>query len=604
MKGIINKTKYLFILLIALISFSGINAMAATNVPSTLKTGSSKTLPGYVAGVYFGVKKTTDGKYLYCTDITKRTPANMTLYLSSQEQDAGLTYLMVNGFPNKKITGNNDYDYYITQTAQWWYLDSTRGTSNLSSSFKNNGSDPHGLRPYIKKLVNGAIKAKKTGYVNPSLTITASDTTLTLASDGYYYSKDIKVTAKAISGNIKLKLVGAPSETTIVNSNGTSVSSVKSGTVVKIKVKKDKVTNTNYSITINATATGVINKTYLYQPKDKNTYQSVTTAVTYQTQKPLSSVKTFSLKSSQVKIYKLDSETKKAIAGAKLELRDSKGNVVAKWTSTTSAYVIKNIAAGTYKLVETAAPSGYTLDTTEHQVVIKSGEVKVVNFYNSKKNPTKIIVIKRDKETTKTLAGAKFVIKDSNNKEVASWTSTEKGHYVTGLPEGEYTVYEVEAPEGYLLATEGQKVKLEAGKTTTVTFYDAKKANNTIIKVLKVDGETGNAVAGAELVVKDQDGNIVKSWTTTLDEYTIDDLPVGKYYLSETKAPNGYALSNEVVSFEIGEDNKITTINYNNVKKVVVPNTGSNSSLIALAVGVVSLGLGGTILYINARKEA
>ena len=164
---------------------------AATTAPSTITTtGDSTTLPGYVAGVYFGTKKSTDGKYLYCTDIHKSTPKNMKLTRSGT-MDAGMTYIMLNGYPNKKFTGNSSYDYYITQTAVWWYLDSTTGTNNLSNAFKTNGSDPHNLRPYIKKLVQDGIAAKNKGYAKPSVTLTASSTAIKKASDGYYYSSYI-----------------------------------------------------------------------------------------------------------------------------------------------------------------------------------------------------------------------------------------------------------------------------------------------------------------------------------------------------------------------------------------------------------------------------
>ena len=60
---------------------------------------------------------------------------------------------MVNGYPNKSFTGDRLKDYYITQTALWWYLDDTAGGTNLGNSFKTNGSDPYNLRPYIKDLV-------------------------------------------------------------------------------------------------------------------------------------------------------------------------------------------------------------------------------------------------------------------------------------------------------------------------------------------------------------------------------------------------------------------------------------------------------------------
>lgn len=601
-----KKTIKLFLLviatLIATVLFSNVDA--ATNAPSTITMGTGKQLPGYVNNTYFSTKVTSDGKYAYCTNINLKTPNNLKMTLV-ESKDAGMSYIIKNGYPNKSFTGNANYDYYITQTAVWWYLDETTGSSNLSNTFKTTGSDPHGLRKYIKQLVTDAKSAKNTGYVKPSVSLSASSTNLTLSSDmKYYYSSEITVTGKSITGKITLSLTGAPSGSTLVDGNGKAVTSVSSGTKVKIKVPASKVTALETTITVTAAATGKVDKSYMYKPTDSR-YQSVVVGVLYSETTAVKISKKFTLKSAQVQILKVDSETGKALAGAKLQLKDSKGNVVASWTSTTSAYVIKNLPEGKYKLIETEAPNGYKLDTTAQEVVLKAGVLTKVSFYNSKKEPTKLIIIKRDKETNETLAGAVFVLKNSAGKEITTWTSTTNGHYVSGLPEGEYTVEELNAPEGYIKSNEVQTVKLESGKTVTVTFYNQKEEIETesILKISKVNGETGEKLAGATLVLKDTNGQIVKTWTTTEEDYIIEDLNPGKYYLSETSAPNGFVLSTEVVEIEMPEDGGTVIVTFYNTPEVEVPNTGSNLSIIAIIIGVIAMGIGGSIVYINLKKE-
>ena len=60
---------------------------------------------------------------------------------------------------------------------------------------------------------------------------------------------------------------------------------------------------------------------------------------------------------------------------------------------------------------------------------------------------------KVDATNGKELTGATLIIRDSNNKEVAKWVSTNEVHKVTLSP-GTYTLEEIIAPDGYLLNTE------------------------------------------------------------------------------------------------------------------------------------------------------
>lgn len=604
--NIMKKTiKMLFLALISIMATFTSSVYAASSAPSTITMGTGHTLSGYVNGTYFSTKVTNDGKFAYCTDITKNTPNGLKMTLV-EAKDAGLTYIIENGYPHKKFTGDNDKDYYITQAAVWWYLDDTTGSSNLSNSFKTNGSDPHGLRKYIKQLVADAKEAKSDGYVKPSITLSASSTSFTLSSDGkYYFSDYITVKGTAITGKISLSLSGAPSGSKIVNSNGSSVTEVSSGTKVRIKVEASKVSNLETSITIKASGSGSVDKAYMYKPSSSN-YQPVIIGVLFPEITSVSKSKAFTLKSTQVSITKVDSETGKTLAGAKMELKDSKGNVVASWTTTTSAHVIKNLPAGTYKLIEKQAPNGYKLNETAQEVVLKAGVVTKVSFYNTKKEPTKVVVIKRDTDTNETLAGAVFVLKNSKGEEVTRWTSTTNGHYVQGLPEGEYTIEEVSAPAGYIKSNEVKTVKLEAGKTVTVTFYNKKEETpfKSVVQIRKVNGETGENLAGASMVLKDAEGNVVKTWVTTNEDMIIEDLQPGKYYLSETEAPEGFVLSTEVIEIEVSLNGGSVIVTFFNTPEVEVPDTDSNISTLAIMLGIITVAVGGSIVYINYKKEA
>ena len=90
----------------------------------------------------------------------------------------------------------------------------------------------------------------------------------------------------------------------------------------------------------------------------------------------------------KVLVNKLDSETKKQIAGATLKIYDVEGNVVETITSEDTATEVTGLKPGTYTLVETEAPEGYVLTTEQVSFTIEEGnkETVSVTMYNSKDN--------------------------------------------------------------------------------------------------------------------------------------------------------------------------------------------------------------------------
>ncbi|MGY0457020.1 SpaA isopeptide-forming pilin-related protein [Pediococcus pentosaceus] len=74
--------------------------------------------------------------------------------------------------------------------------------------------------------------------------------------------------------------------------------------------------------------------------------------------------------------------------------------------------------------------------------------------------------------------------------------------------------------------------------TTTILVFNGK------IKISKTDAETETALAGAEFDILDQDGKVVDHVKTSSDGAIISKtLPTGDYSVKETKAPEGYELS-------------------------------------------------------------
>ena len=436
----------LSILVAALVFVTAVPSTSA--LAQTITLGGTETIEGYVSGVKFTTKTKANGDYVYCLDMNKKTAKNTTATLKG-ERDAGVAYIMANGYPNKSFTGERLKDYYITQTAIWWYLDDTTGSSNLSNKFKTTGSDPHNIRPTIKGLVEKAKTAKANGYAKTTLTISASTTEMTL-KDGYYVSSEITAKSSNIS-SYTVALSNAPSGTKVVSTSGTEKTTFQSNEKFIIKVPASKVTDTELKVKVTASASGYIYKAYEYTPADSG-MQPVGLIEKEETK--VSSAITLTVESSKVTVVKIDKKTNKTLAGAKLVVKDAAGNTVTSWTSTTNGHVIRNLKPGTYTVTEVSAPKGYKLDSTPVKFTITAeNETVTVKVYNEPKESV-VNILKIDNSTQKPLAGATLVIKNANGTEVARFTTTTEPYVLTDLEDGTYTVEEVAAPAGYILSTE------------------------------------------------------------------------------------------------------------------------------------------------------
>lgn len=457
MKKIIKLSASILLAFIMMVA-SIINVKAA---PNSISIGQAyKVGHNYINNVTFSYKVTTDGRYLYCLDLHRNTASNVeaTLVQNSSYVDGGILYILKNGYPEKSITGDNDKDYYITQTAVWWYLDETHGMKNLGNGFKNTGKDSYGLREYVRNLVNEGIAHKDdpNDDTPAALTIGAASESMTLDNEGYYISSDIKATQYTAISEYTVTIDNPVNGMMIIPSNGNQFAYSQAFTMglndsFKIKIPASSVT-TDTTINITADANGVNTyKAYEYQPTNTKMQNVVLLEKTPSTAK--ATIKQ-TISPTGLSITKVDSKTKKPVAGATLVLKNEAGKELARWTTTLNAHVIKNLLPGTYTVEEVKAPEGYVLNTKPVTVKITKDKK---NYTVSMENTPKNIVIninKIDKDTNKPLAGATLVIKDKNGKEVLRFVTTEEPLVITDITYGTYTIEEESAPEGYIKSNE------------------------------------------------------------------------------------------------------------------------------------------------------
>ena len=301
-------------------------------------------------------------------------------------------------------------------------------------------------------------------------------------------------------------------------------------------------------------------------------------------------------------IIKVDAETGNAVAGAVLVVKDANGKVVEEFTTTTSAHVLKDLADGTYTVEEKVAPAGYEKTDEVFKFTISDTNNKAEITIKNKLIEKTAEIIKIDSVTKDPVAGAVLVVKDSTGKVVEEFTTTTKPHILEDLADGTYTIEEKSAPKGYEKTDEIFEFTIsDTNNKAEITIENT--AIEKIVNILKVDAETGNPLAGATLVVKDSEGNVIEEFVTTEEPHTITDLKDGEYTVEEIAAPEGYKKSDEIYKFTISDESPTALVIFENNEIVEVPFTGSNQSLITTLFGSMLLISGVGFVYYNGKKQ-
>ena len=228
---------------------------------------------------------------------------------------------------------------------------------------------------------------------------------------------------------------------------------------------------------------------------------------------------------------------------------------------------------GEYTVIETKAPDGYELSLDLVVVEVNSKAVVYKTITNTK-ILGKINILKVDSadENIK-LPGAVFEVKDSEGTVVDTITTDENGVGTSKeLPYGSYTVAEVSAPSGYELSEESKNVTIDSnGETIELTFENTKILGK--INILKVDSiDESIKLSGAEFEIRDLEGNTLDTIITNEEGVANSiQLPYGSYIVIETKAPEGYVLSDFSENVTINNENLEILLKVENIKEELLP---------------------------------
>ena len=218
--------------------------------------------------------------------------------------------------------------------------------------------------------------------------------------------------------------------------------------------------------------------------------------------------------------------------------------------------------------VEEKPVAGYSYAKNGYDFINTAGDIKI---------------LKIDAATGESLAGAELAIFDGAT-ELERWTSTYGHHVVTSALKGgsTYTLRELSAPAGYMVAADKSFTVPTDGSAIEVTMEDTKIVGN--VRLTKRDAATRDALSGAEFALYREDGTRVYAvgsagsyrYTSATSNgvfavnssgvVEITELPYGTYYFTETKAPEGYSLSSERLTFTVSSNGATEEVSFLDTK--------------------------------------
>ena len=219
------------------------------------------------------------------------------------------------------------------------------------------------------------------------------------------------------------------------------------------------------------------------------------------------------------------------------------------------------LPVGSYYVQEIAAPEQYVVsdekfpfefagknqETLSVKVDVNNG--KVITNYLVRAS----VQLTKNDPNQNVLANATFDLYTSDDILLGTYKTNDKGIItVENLIYGDYYLIERAAPNGYRLSDE--KINFSIKKNGELIKLTAVN-HPTRVEILKLD-QNQQPLAGANLQLVNQKGEVVSEWTSTTDAKVIEKLAHGTYTLKEVSAPNGYQKF-EPITFEVTDKNEV-----------------------------------------------
>ena len=294
----------------------------------------------------------------------------------------------------------------------------------------------------------------------------------------------------------------------------------------------------------------------------------------------------------QLEVVKLDADTGDKLEGAVIRVAYDGGNDF--WdlhTNASGKASLSNLKSGTYSVKEISAPAGYLLNDTVQTVKLEASKTASVTLKNKAKPG--ILIKKYDEDTGMPLPDAEFSVVKKGGSIVYEGMTDKSGQIkVENLSEGWYTITEIAAPKGYLIADKSKDVYLEGGKCVAVKFDNRLRPS---LQLMKLDAKTNEPLAGAKFkVTKTEDKTVSEYVTDQTGTVVIRDLDEAVYTVEEIQAPNGYTISTD--------NHKDIALEWGKTKTLIFADTRKPTLIITKTNALTNKAVPDTVFKIQREK--
>ncbi len=321
----------------------------------------------------------------------------------------------------------------------------------------------------------------------------------------------------------------------------------------------------------------------------------------------------------KLKLVKIDSESKLPIklAGVQFKIKDANTN---KYVCQTISYPNQKevctfetdangvfmtpypLSKGTYKIEEVKAPKGYLLNSNTISFTIDGnanlvedsqygkyikveftnkqikGEIKVeksgeaFNYGNGSFSygEKKLEGIEISLYAASDITTADGVLHYHKGDLIKSVKTDSNGKITfSNLYLGNYIVKETKTLNDYILDSTEHSVTLTSSDNTTAIVSKTLQLKNNLKKgdldFTKTDLTTGDPLPNALIEIYNSNNELIyRAKSNDAGKIVVKNLKVGKYYILEKEAPEGYVLSKEKISFEILNNGQVIKANMKN----------------------------------------
>ena len=438
----------------------------------------------YVVTTMVGYRINGTIHYAYCLNVDKHGVGDVENYnvnVTEMLSDEKVWRAIINGFPYKtpaELGVANEQDAFVATKQAVYSVIYDRDVDNFYR-----GVDERGIQIFnaLKNIVETARNSTQSP-IEGQLQINKIGEFK--KENNNFYSQEYSVSSNVELNNYQITNISNFPEGSYISSlSNEPKTEFAGGENFKILIPKEKILeNFEGKIQIN----GKLKSYPIFYGKsyDSNLQDY---ALTYEAYSNVSGECTLDVNAyeGQIKIIKIDSETKKPISGVEFIAKYEDGTNIGKFTTNKEGIInITGLKQGKIILTETKTQKQYVLDTQDKEVTIGYDEIKEITVTNDYiKGYIKIIKKSEDdnlitgEKAGTPLENVKFEVYDENMELVDTLTTGKDGTAVTKeLKMGKYFVKEVETSEYYELNENNYEIEIiKNGETVELIITNKSK---------------------------------------------------------------------------------------------------------------------------------